>query len=159
MGHKHRDLEDFYMVCDLDLKEQSLQMLETAEERDELLLPLANSTINMGEPVTEPINSRMKCDEKSENIKGVLVTHKVSVKKKIDYIRNYLTYFEHWENLEISHFMVKEEKLYIFSVEVSCMQKKYLKEFTVSWAADFLTSLPWPPDYSLISSKTPSYLT
>ena len=107
MGHKHRDLEDFYMVCDLDLKEQSLQMLETAEERDELLLPLANSTINMGEPVTEPINSRMKCDEKSENIKGVLVTHKVSVKKKIDDIKNYLTYFELWENFEISHFMVK----------------------------------------------------
>ena len=55
--------------------------------------------------------------------------------------------------------MVKEEELGIFSVEVTCLEKEYPKDFTVSRAANFLTSLPWPPDFSVISTQAPSYLT
>ena len=53
IGHTHRDLEDIEMVCDPELKDKSLELVETAEDREELLLPLANSTIKMEEAVTK----------------------------------------------------------------------------------------------------------
>ena len=74
-------------------------------------------------------------------------------------MRNDLTYFELWDNIQISHFNVKEVELGIFSVEVTCLEKEYPEDFTVSRAANLLTSLSWPPDYSFISSQPPSYLT
>ena len=86
MGHKHRDLEDIEMVRDPELTDKSLELVETAEDREELSLPLANSTIKMEEAVTKR--------EKSESINGVSVPHQISVKKKIDDIRNDLTYFK-----------------------------------------------------------------
>ena len=64
-------------------------------------------------------------------------------------MRNDLTYFELWDKLRLlGNFMVKEVKIGIFSVEVSCLEKEYAENFTFFRAANFLTSLPWPPDYS-----------
>ena len=99
---------------------------------------------------------------KSDTIYGVSVTHKISVneKKTRDEMKNYLTHFELWDKLCLmGNFMVKEVELDIFSVEVNCLEKEYPEDFTGSQAANFLTSLPWPPDYSVISSQPPSYLT
>ena len=86
------------------------------------------------------------------------VTHKISVneKKNIDEIINELTDFELWDN--VHGFTVKEDSD-IFSVEVNCEKKYYKGDFTVSRAASSLKSLPWPPDYTVISSQAPSYLT
>ena len=50
--------------------------------------------------------------------------------------------------------MVKEE-MGNFSGEVDCRQYDYPEDFTVAWAE----SLPWPLDYSVITSQPPSYLT
>ena len=98
-------------------------------------------------------------DEESENINGVSITHKISVseKKHKDAIINDLTYFKPWDDFQISGFTVKED-LGTFSVEVSC-ERIYYPDFSVSRATTLLESLPWPPDYTVISSQPPSYLT
>ena len=80
----------------------------------------------------------------------------VNEKKNIDEIINELTYFELWDNVHV--FTVREDSD-IFSVEVTCEKKYYEGDFTVSRAASSLKSLPWPPDYTVISSQAPSYLT
>ena len=97
-------------------------------------------------------------DEEIDSINYVSVTHKVSVneKKNSDEVIKDLTYFELWDN--VHGFDVKEDAG-IFSVEVTCEKKYYEGDFTVSRAASSLTSLPWPPDYTVISSQAPSYLT
>ena len=130
-GHRHKDLEDIEMVHEPEPKDKSLELVVTVEDRDELSLPLANSTLNMEETVTEP----MKCNEKSETVIGVSVTHKISVKKRVE-ITNDLSYFKLCDNRDISYFMVEEEELGSFSVEVSCLKKEYLKDFTFSRAAN-----------------------
>ena len=80
----------------------------------------------------------------------------VNEKKNIDEIINELTDFELWDN--VHGFTVKEDSD-IFSVEVTCEKKYYKGDFTVSRAASSLKSLPWPQDYTVISSEAPSYLT
>ena len=63
MGHKHRDLKYIEMVRDPELKDKSLELVETAEDREELSLPLTNFTIKMEGAVTK--------QEKSESINGL----------------------------------------------------------------------------------------
>ena len=98
-------------------------------------------------------------DVDSESINGVSIIYKISVseKKNKDEIINDLTYFEPWDNFQISCFTVKED-LGIFSLEVTC-ERKYYQDFSVSRAGTLLESLPWPPDYTVISSQPLSYLT
>ena len=97
-------------------------------------------------------------DEELDSINCVSVTHKISVneKKNSDEVIKDLTYFELWDN--VHGFDVKEDAG-IFSVEVTCEKKYYEGDFTVSQVASSLMSLPWPPDYTVISSQAPSYLT
>ena len=62
---------------------------------------------------------------------------------------------EIWDNIEVSHFDVKEE-LGNFIVEVDCVRMDNPKDFSVALAVSLLKSRPWPPNYSVISSQPPS---
>ena len=88
--------------------------------------------------------------EELEEINCVSYTYKVKLtdKKTIKDIENYLTYTSLWDNIKIYHFMVEEE-VDIFSVEVMCSHEDYPDDFNVAWMVSQLQSLPWPQGYSV----------
>ena len=96
-------------------------------------------------------------EEDSESIKSVSVKYKISVKEKksVQEVEHDLDR-DTWKNIDFSSFDVKEE-MGNFSVEVDCVRREYPKDFNVAWAVSLLTSLPWPPGYTVISSLPPSY--
>ena len=97
-------------------------------------------------------------EEDSESIKSVSVKYKISVKEKksVQEVEHDLGR-DTWDTWpDFSSFEVKEE-MGNFSVEVDCVRREYPKDFNVAWAVSLLTSLPWPPGYTVISSLPPSY--
>ena len=157
MGHKHKDLENIEIMREHETADKSLELSVIVEDRDDLSPPLANSTINLEEPVTV---SKVNCDEEAENITGVSITHKITANemKSKEEIENDLTFTKLWDNLQISHFMVEEDSG-TFSVEVTIEREDFPEDLNVSLAASFLKSLKWPLGYSVISVEPLRYLT
>ena len=60
IGHKHKELEDLEIIRETHSQDKSLELLENGKDRDELSLPLANSTINEEETVIQPIILKMQ---------------------------------------------------------------------------------------------------
>ena len=96
--------------------------------------------------------------EDSESINVVAMTYVISAKerKTLKEVTKDLEKTEVWDHIELSHFDVKEESGN-FIVEVDCVRMDHPEDFTVAWAVSLLKSLPWPPNYSVISSQPPSY--
>ena len=63
----------------MDLSIYRLELSVIVEATDDLSLALAHSTVILEEPVTVP---KMKWEEKTENINGVSITHKITVNEK-----------------------------------------------------------------------------
>ena len=97
-------------------------------------------------------------EEDSESINVVAMTYMISAKerKTLKEVTKDLKKTEVRDNIELSHFNVKEE-LGNFIVEVDCVRMDNPEDFTVAWAVSLLESQPWPPNYSVISSQPPSY--
>ena len=51
-----------------------------------------------------------------------------------------------------------EKESEIFSAELTIQREDFLEDFNVSLAPSILESLPWPPDYSVISSQPLRFL-
>ena len=100
-------------------------------------------------------------EEELENINCVAFSYKVMVtdKKNVKDIENDLESFSLWDNIKLYHFLVVEEGLDNFNVEVTCNNRGYPEDFSVPWAVSQLKSLPRPQGYSVICSQGPSYPT
>ena len=96
-------------------------------------------------------------EEDSESINVVAMTYMISAKerKTLKEVTKDLEKTEVWDNIELSHFNVKEE-LGNFIVEVDCVRMDNPEDFTVAWAVSLLKSLSWPQGHSVISSLTSS---
>ena len=56
----------------------------------------------------------------------------------------------HSGTTSLSHFLVVEEGLDNFNVEVTCNNRHYPEDFTIPWVVSQLKSLPWPQGHSII---------
>ena len=63
---------------------------------------------------------------------------------------------EVWQNMEFSSFDIKED-MDNFRVELVYSRDDFPEDFTVAGATSLLESLPWPENYSVISSQPPKY--
>ena len=99
-------------------------------------------------------------DFEEDDINMVSKAVKISVKEKktVKEVEKDLwdTELKGWD--KISGFDVEEE-MGNFIVTVSCIRRDNPEEFTVARTVSLLKSLPWPQDYSVISSQPLSYLT
>ena len=79
-------------------------------------------------------------------------------KKTAKEVEKELTHTNTRDDINLSQFAVKGDIGHI-CVKVDCLRRDYPEDFTVSWAASILKSLPWPKGYSVISSQPLRYLT
>ena len=101
-------------------------------------------------------DSDEEISEESTNVVSVIYNVSVKDKKTVKEVINDLTDHEVWEHIEFSGFNI-EEDMNNFSVELVYSRDDFPEDFTVTGASSLLESLPWPENYSVISSQPPKY--
>ena len=96
--------------------------------------------------------------EDDKNVVSIIYKIYVKGKKTVKEVEKELTYTIVWDDINLSQVAVKEDMDH-FSLKVECLRRDYPEDFTVSWAAGVLKSLPWPKGFLVISSQPLRHLT